>query len=79
VLHRKAIGSVTKRPHQVILNPKEETTNADPCDFRLMYAFFQKKGMKAAPSDLERSMQLLGHAPRNFEGFAEETARMWGK
>ena len=47
-------------------------------DFRLMYAFFQEKGFKATPSDLERLMQLLGHAPRTFEDFAQETARMWG-
>ena len=48
-------------------------------DFRLMYAFFQEKGFKATPSDLERLLQLLGHAPRTFEDFAQETARMWGK
>jgi uncharacterized protein YbjT (DUF2867 family) len=47
-------------------------------DFRLMYAFFQEKGFKATPSDLERLKQLLGHAPRNFEDFAQETARIWG-
>ena len=47
-------------------------------DYRLMYEFFQEKGFKAAPSDLERLTQLLGHAPRNFEDFARETARMWG-
>jgi uncharacterized protein YbjT (DUF2867 family) len=46
-------------------------------DFRLMYAFFQEKGFKAVPSDVERLMQLLGHAPRSFENFAQETARMW--
>jgi hypothetical protein len=46
-------------------------------DFRLMYSFFQDKGLKATPSDIERHTKLLGHAPRNFEDFAMETARMW--
>lgn len=45
-------------------------------DFWLMYAFFQEKGLKAVPSDVERLTKLLGHAPRRFEDFAQETARM---
>ncbi|MEO8585224.1 MAG: NmrA family NAD(P)-binding protein [Acidobacteriota bacterium] len=46
-------------------------------DFRLMYAFFQEKGLKATPADLERLTALLGHAPRRFDEFAAETARAW--
>jgi uncharacterized protein YbjT (DUF2867 family) len=46
-------------------------------DFRLMYALFQEKGLKAAPGDVERLTALLGHAPRRFEEFAAETARAW--
>lgn len=46
-------------------------------DFRLMYAFFQEKGLKATPADLARLTALLGHAPRGFEEFAAETARAW--
>jgi uncharacterized protein YbjT (DUF2867 family) len=46
-------------------------------DFRLMYSFFQDKGLKATQSDIERLKKLLGHSPRNFEDFAMETARMW--
>jgi uncharacterized protein YbjT (DUF2867 family) len=46
-------------------------------DFRLMYAFFQKKGLKATPADIERQTRLLGHAPRGFEDFAAETAKAW--
>ncbi|MDL2717751.1 MAG: NmrA family NAD(P)-binding protein [Acidobacteriota bacterium] len=46
-------------------------------DFRLMYAFFQEKGLKATPADLERVTALLGHAPRRFDEFAAETARTW--
>ncbi|HTS03107.1 MAG TPA: NmrA family NAD(P)-binding protein [Thermoanaerobaculia bacterium] len=46
-------------------------------DFRLMYAFFQEKGLKAAPEDVARCTALLGHAPRRFDEFAAETARAW--
>jgi len=46
-------------------------------DFKLMFAFFQKHGLKATPADLERQTKLLGHAPRRFEDFAKETAKMW--
>src|SRR5512140_1045819 len=46
-------------------------------DFRLMYAFFQEKGLAATPADLERLTALLGHAPRRFDEFAAETARAW--
>lgn len=46
-------------------------------DFRLMYAFFQEKGLRATPEDLARLTALLGHPPRRFEEFAAETARGW--
>jgi len=46
-------------------------------DFKLMYEFFQKHGLKASKSDLERQTKLLGHPPRNFDDFARETAKMW--
>ena len=46
-------------------------------DFRLMYKFFQDNGFKATPADIARQTNLLGHAPRSFEDFAMETARIW--
>ena len=46
-------------------------------DFRLMYAFFQDKGLKATADDLARLTALLGHPPRRFDEFAAETARSW--
>jgi uncharacterized protein YbjT (DUF2867 family) len=46
-------------------------------DFRLMYAFFQEKGLKATPADVERLTSLLGHPPRGFQSFAAETAKLW--
>lgn len=46
-------------------------------DFRLMYQYFQDKGLKATPADIDRLTKLLGRAPRSFEDFAMETARLW--
>ncbi len=46
-------------------------------DFRLMYAFFQERGLKATPADVARLTALLGHPPRRFDEFAAETARSW--
>lgn len=46
-------------------------------DFRQMYAFFQERGLKATPADIERQTRLIGHAPRRFEDFAAETAKGW--
>lgn len=46
-------------------------------DFRMMYAYFQERGLKATPADIERQTKLIGHPPRSFEAFAAETARMW--
>ena len=46
-------------------------------DFRLMYAFFQEKGLRASQSDIEHLTRLLGHPPRNFKDFAMETASAW--
>lgn len=46
-------------------------------DFRLMYEFFQEKGLKATPADVDGVTKLLGHAPHSFDDFAMETASTW--
>ncbi|MEO6324668.1 MAG: FMN-dependent NADH-azoreductase, partial [Thermoanaerobaculia bacterium] len=46
-------------------------------DFRLMYEFFQKSGLKATDADIVRQTNLLGHAPRRFEDYARELAESW--
>jgi len=48
-------------------------------DFKNMYKFFQEKGLRATPQTIERQTRLLGHAPRSFGAFAEETASAWRK
>jgi uncharacterized protein YbjT (DUF2867 family) len=46
-------------------------------DFREMFDYFQKQGLKASPEAVARQTRLLGHAPRSFDAFAEETAASW--
>ena len=46
-------------------------------DFKMMYAFFQKHGLKAGPGEREATEKLLGHPMRSFDAFARETASQW--
>jgi uncharacterized protein YbjT (DUF2867 family) len=46
-------------------------------DFKHMYAFFQKEGLKASPEAIDRQTRLLGHVPRSLGAFATETASAW--
>jgi hypothetical protein len=46
-------------------------------DYRLMYEFFQREGLLATPQAIERLTRLLGHAPRSYEAFVNETAKAW--
>jgi uncharacterized protein YbjT (DUF2867 family) len=46
-------------------------------DFKHMYAFFQKDGLKATPADLAQLTSVLGHAPRGFATYASEMAEAW--
>lgn len=46
-------------------------------DVREMFHYFQTEGLKASPEAIARQTRLLGHAPRAFEPFAQETAAAW--
>lgn len=46
-------------------------------DFKLMYSFFQEEGLAADESDIQQLTNILGHPPRSFGDFAEETAASW--
>ena len=46
-------------------------------DYRLMYEFFQREGLLATPQAIDRLSKLLGHTPRSYEAFVDETAKMW--
>lgn len=46
-------------------------------DFKHMYAFFQKDGLKATPADIAQLTDVLGHPPRAFAAYADEMAAAW--
>ena len=46
-------------------------------DFRIMYAYFQRSGLRATPDDLAKTRAILGHEPRRFEDFARESVKAW--
>lgn len=46
-------------------------------DFRLMYEYFQKAGLQATDAELERLTQIMGHEPRRYEDFVNETTAAW--
>ncbi|MDA3921366.1 MAG: NmrA/HSCARG family protein [Salinisphaera sp.] len=46
-------------------------------DIRCMLARFQTNGMTAAEGSDRRLTEILGHAPRSYQGFAKDTAAGW--
>ncbi len=46
-------------------------------DFRYMYEHFQKNGLIASGAAIRQQTSLLGHPPRGFDAFAQETAAAW--
>ncbi len=46
-------------------------------DFRIMYDFFQKKGLKPEPADIAEAEKILHHKPRTFDAFCAESAESW--
>jgi uncharacterized protein YbjT (DUF2867 family) len=46
-------------------------------DFKLMFQWFQKNGLKATPQDLADLTKILGHPPRKYSDYVAETARAW--
>ena len=46
-------------------------------DLRMMFQGYIERGFAAEASDIETLTRLLGHTPRKYADFAEETARAW--
>jgi len=44
-----------------------------------MFQRYQERGFVPAPADADALAKLLGHAPRRYEDFAQETAAAWTK
>jgi uncharacterized protein YbjT (DUF2867 family) len=48
-------------------------------DLRMMFQGYLERGFVAEAGDLETLTSLLGHPPRRYEDFAQETAEKWKK
>ncbi|HEV2709936.1 MAG TPA: NmrA family NAD(P)-binding protein [Edaphobacter sp.] len=46
-------------------------------DLRKMFEGYFDRGFASTETEVERLTKLLGHAPRSYESFAEETAATW--
>lgn len=46
-------------------------------DLRTMFQSYFDRGFASTSTEVARLTQLLGHAPRSYESFAEETAAQW--
>jgi uncharacterized protein YbjT (DUF2867 family) len=46
-------------------------------DLRMMFQGYVERGFASSHHDVERLTKLLGHTPRSYKHFAEETARAW--
>ena len=46
-------------------------------DIRMMFQGYLERGFAAEAGDVETLTELLGHTPRRYEDFAQETASLW--
>ncbi|KAA6465401.1 NAD-dependent epimerase/dehydratase family protein [Acidobacteria bacterium AB60] len=46
-------------------------------DMRTMLEGYVERGFASTESDVQRATRLLGHAPRTYEAFVQETAASW--
>ncbi len=46
-------------------------------DFKIMYDFFQKHGLKASAEALEKQKAVIGHEPRTFADFVTALTKQW--
>jgi uncharacterized protein YbjT (DUF2867 family) len=46
-------------------------------DYALMYAMFQKSGLKATPAQLQETRTILGREPHRFADFVKEAVAAW--
>jgi uncharacterized protein YbjT (DUF2867 family) len=46
-------------------------------DLRMMFQGYIERGFGAEDGDIETLTKLLGHTPRKYADFANETARAW--
>ncbi len=46
-------------------------------DLRMMYEYFQTRGLAALPAEIERTEKLIGHPMRKFTAYVTEAVRAW--
>lgn len=46
-------------------------------DWRQMYDFFQKNGLRASAKDFLQQEKILRHPPKNFDQFVKQTIQNW--
>jgi len=46
-------------------------------DYRLMYAMFQAKGLRATPAQLDETRAILGREPRKFSDYVRDAVAAW--
>jgi len=56
---------------------REHAPSWSAFDIRMMFQGYLERGFAAERGDLETLTELLGHSPRRYEDFAEETALAW--
>ena len=48
-------------------------------DLALMYALFQDRGLHASAEQIAETERIVGHLPRTFGDFVQETATVWAR
>jgi uncharacterized protein YbjT (DUF2867 family) len=48
-------------------------------DLRIMYDYFQRHGLLAAPQDFTEQYKVLGREPQSFDDFVAEIVPIWGR
>jgi hypothetical protein len=56
---------------------REKMPSWSAYDLRMMFQGYFDRGFAATETEVARLAKLLGRAPRSYEDFAEETARLW--
>jgi len=46
-------------------------------DIRMMFQGYFDRGFASTEVEVARLTKLLGHAPRTYEDFAADTAKLW--
>ena len=46
-------------------------------DMRVMFGAYLERGWTGVAEDIDKTTRLLGHTPRTYKDFAQETADSW--